>query len=142
MSWVSPIGATNESRTNQYLFICVAWDMAAVPLVLNCWVEGDSISQGFSVSMMPDSKIVDLREEIKREVSPRFASIPANDIEIWLVDIEVNQLSHSPFEKKSVDSRFVLLSPLFPLINPFRVHVVVGAPSRKLYPFILLLVIY
>ncbi|KAG0003197.1 hypothetical protein BGZ79_001419 [Entomortierella chlamydospora] len=102
-----------------------------------CLVDGESISNAFSVKVSAADSVDDLKKLIKLDQTPAFDDITANKLTPWSVSIPVVEAKkHDPVILKSIESKDELLSTtdlseVFGEGAPKKtIHIIIQRPPR------------
>ena len=106
-------------------------------LSLNCFLLGDEPDRMFSVEIPKDKNVSILKKLIKEEKAPHFDHVDASDLDIWMVDLDLDELGAGPvhvnldaYQKLSPPRK--KLSSLFNVdIDDERLHIIAKTPGMS-----------
>lgn len=97
--------------------------------LLNCFVLGDANERVFTVEIAKEKTIGILKAEIKREKAPHLDYISASDLEVWKVDLPIDDhVSRTPQIRSSlrINLRLSSLWPHGP--SDDNLHILIKSP--------------
>ena len=106
-------------------------------LSLNCLIHGEVTEKMFTVEVEKTKNVSILKKLIKEEKAPHFDHIAASDLDIWMVDLDLDELGAEPvhvnldgYKKLSPPRR--KLSSFFNLdIDDEHLHIIATAPGMS-----------
>ena len=106
-------------------------------LSLNCLIHGEVTEQMFTVEVEKTKNVSILKDLIKEKKAPHFDHIAASDLDIWMVDLDLDELRAGPvhvnldgYKKLSPPRR--KLSSFFNLdIDDEHLHIIAKTPGMS-----------
>ena len=108
-------------------------------LSLNCLVLGDEPERVFIVEIEKTKSVSNLKRLIKEESSSSFGNVDAKNIDLWMVDLHLDELGAGPVHV-NLDTYSKLSPPRKDLSSFFngtvdkeRLHIIAKAPGTSHY---------
>jgi hypothetical protein len=106
-------------------------------LSLNCLVLGDDPEKMFTVEILKTKNATILKDFIKEKKDPHLNHIAASDLNLWMVDLSLDELGEEPVHV-NLDTYTKLSPPRLPLSSFFkgtvdaeRLHVIAKPPGTS-----------
>ena len=106
-------------------------------LSLNCLILGDSPDRMFTLEVEETKNVSILKKLIKEENSSSFGNVDSKNIDLWMVDLRLDELGAEPVHV-NLDAYSKLSPPRFKLSSFFkgtlddeRLHVIAEAPGKS-----------
>jgi len=104
----------------------------AISLSLNCLILGDTQERLFIVKILNTECATVLKDRIKEEKAPHLNHIAASDLDLWKVDLPLDELGAEPvhvnLDNKLSPPRWPLSSFFKDTVDDQHLHVIVKAP--------------
>ena len=106
-------------------------------LSLNCFVLGDDVQNVFTVEIEKTENVSILKDRIKEKKSPHFDHVAASDLDLWIVDLRLDDLGAEPVHVDDLDTSSKLsarrkLSTLFSgIVDDECLHIIAKAPGMS-----------
>ena len=106
-------------------------------LSLNCLVLGDEPEKMFTVKILKTENATVLKDRIKEKKAPHLNHIAALDLDLWMVDLRLDELGAEPVHvnldnySKLSPPRWKLLSFFKDTVDDERLHVIAKAPGTS-----------
>ena len=100
---------------------------------LNCFVVGDDPDRMFTVKISKNKNVSILKSLIKKEKAPHLNHVAASDLDLWKVDVPIDDLPTKNFltDGPKLGSGELLLDVFSSELDIRRIHVTVYVPVRR-----------
>ena len=106
-------------------------------LSLNCFVLDDDVDNVFTVKIEKTENVSILKDRIKEKKSPHFDHVAALDLDLWIVDLRLDDLGAEPVHVNDLGTSSKLsarrkLSTFFSgIVDDECLHIIAKAPGMS-----------
>ena len=106
-------------------------------LSLNCFVLDDNVENVFTVKVEKTENVSILKKLIKEEKAPHFDHVAASDLDLWIVDLRLDDLGAKPVHVNDLGTSSKLsarrkLSTFFSgIVDDECLHIIAKAPGMS-----------